>query len=176
MGIFSNKRNSTSLSKTSTRNYSNFNLPDSGTLSMPDFFWLKKNQDSQRYIDSRIEELANIAEISSAIYKSIEPLIPQIIEKIDADAMDSGTVKKIGEACYYGGFLAYVELESGQAKNGLVHPAINSSMIFFGVLDGVNKDPNISQGINVSVQVGYARIRFPDIPTAELLANIYKIV
>jgi len=175
MGFFKKDNNYSYLKKTPLKNYAEFSLPDSGSLLMPNFFWLKKNKDSQILIENRMQEIVEIKDVSSQIYTLIISLVSEILRKIEADSQDEIATRKIGEACFYGGLLAFIEIESGLLEQGLVHPAIHSSMILHGLQGDEISEPNISQGINVGVQAGYAKIRFPDFNDEELLANIYKI-
>jgi len=176
MGLFTSANNNYGISKVALRHYANFELPNSHAVLMPNFYWLRKNKESQNFIDSRIEEMTRNKENLSVIVDQIKPLPLLVIQKIGANSEDRDLLGQFLSACTYGGLLATIESESGVMKPNVVHPAIHSAISMFNLHGDGKFDPNISQGINTSVHAGYARVRFPEIELGQLLLNIQKIV
>lgn len=70
LGIFRKGNGHSSLGKASTKQFSDFSLPNSGTLLIPDFFWLKKNKNSQTFIEQRMTEILDDRGLSLKILQS----------------------------------------------------------------------------------------------------------
>jgi hypothetical protein len=175
LGIFGKKNRNIGLGKASIKQYSDFSLPNSGTLLMPDFYWLKKNKETQSFIEKRMTEILNDSDLSLKILQSVKSLPVKILKKIEVEKSNISVLEKLRDANIYGGLLAYIEIESGQGQQNLVHPAIQSAMTLYDLFSREKLDPNLRQGILVSVQAGYSKIRYPELDISQLLENVYKI-
>ena len=175
MGIFGLKNNDNNLPSVSKKQFLEFSLPDSGVLLMPDFFWLKKNKKSLDFIEQRIAEILQNKDLALKILGPIKSLPEEILERLDIDSSNVEILEKIRNANIYGGLLAYIEMDSGQSQSGLVHPAIHGAMSMYNVFSSGGVDPNVRQGVLITVQAAYSKIRFPEIDKSQLLKNVYKL-
>lgn len=180
MGLFSNKEN-IFLPVAKNRFYIEYQFPSSSSMMMTNFEWLEtcmRNAQTGKAI-WKVENPIDIAygiflenekflqEIGNRIQGVGNLILERIREKSNQDNLDLFNTQLL-----LGGALAFVEIRSGLAINGLMHPSIQNAICFARTSSETSSNLKLDVQADKAIEIGYGLLRYSKEPVARFLENI----
>lgn len=183
LGLFRSKEN-VFLPVAKNRLYIEYKFPSSTSMLMMNPEWLEicmKNAVTGKAI-WKVEYSVNTA---TSIFLEDKRFLAQIQERING--VSSEVLNQIGEKqtkknvelieslLLLGGALALVELKSGLAINGLMHPSIQNAICFLTSNKEESENSQISIQERTLLLIGYGLIRYQQEPVQRFTENIRRL-
>ena len=183
MGLFSKKENAF-LPVAKNRFYIEYQFPSSSSMMMTNFEWLEicmRNAQTGKAIWKVeypintahliiLENERHIQEIGNRVQGVSNLILNRIGEKVNQENLDLFNSQLI-----LGGALALVEIRSGLAINGLIHPSIQNAICFARTSSEKSSNLKLDVQADKAIEIGYGLLRYSKEPVERFLENIRQL-
>jgi hypothetical protein len=183
MGLFSKKEN-IFLPVAKNRFYIEYQFPSSSSKMMTNFEWLETCMRNSQ-TGKAIWKVENPIDIAYSIFLENERFLQEIGNRIQGVA--NSILERIGEKVnqenldlfnaqlLLGGALAFVEIRSGLAINGLMHPSIQNAICFARTSSEKSSNLQLDVQADKAIEIGYGLLRYSKEPVERFLENIRRL-